>query len=308
VRSALIAGITGFLGSHLARHLVREGWEVRGLKRAGSPTWRLGDLARQIVFHDVEHDPLESYLPAKRPPDVVFYLATVYGKATELPSAVLNVNTMVPLRLLERAREVGVAAFIHSDTCYTLAYRHLQAYTLSKQQLVAWGRLLADEATRFINVKLQHPYGPMDAFHKFVPTIIRQCLESETIPLTLGEQRKDFVYITDVVQAFATIAGSLDQLEPGFMEFECGSGTAVSIRTFVETVHRLVRSRAQLQFGALPYRDNEIMFSQARIKALKNLGWRPTTSLAEGLRRTLAEDYLITPAKKEAPIHAVFVR
>jgi nucleoside-diphosphate-sugar epimerase len=123
--------------------------------------------------------------------------------------------------------------------------------------------------------------------------MIRSCLESKgDIRLTLGEQRKDFLYVQDVVRAIQLLLAGPDRFGAAFVSLDCGSGQAVSIREFVETVHRLTRSRAVLRFGALPYRENEIMFSQADTSMLQSLGWKPTVSLEEGIRSIIKEDFV----------------
>jgi nucleoside-diphosphate-sugar epimerase len=171
-------------------------------------------------------------------------------------------------------------------------YKHLQTYTLSKRQLADWGRLLATEKTRFVNLKLYHPYGPGDGADKFVPQMIRSCLETVgEVRLTAGEQRKDFVYVGDVVSAIQLLLAAPQRLADGFVSLDCGSGHAVSIRQFVETVHRLTQSRTVLRFGALPYRENEIMYSEADTTALRSLGWKPLVSLEQGLGLTLEGDF-----------------
>ncbi|MGQ0721614.1 MAG: NAD-dependent epimerase/dehydratase family protein, partial [Candidatus Eiseniibacteriota bacterium] len=68
-----------------------------------------------------------------------------------------------------------------------------------------------------------------------------------------------------------------------------GSGRSVPLREVAETVLRLTGSRAKLQFGALPHREGEARERRLSIeKAARILGWRPVTSLEEGLERTIA--------------------
>jgi nucleoside-diphosphate-sugar epimerase len=292
VKAVFITGVTGFLGSHLARRLVREGWEVHGLKRVSSDLARLSGLEGRITLDDVDRLPARE-LFATRVPEAVVHLATCYGRGRETPSQVAAVNTAFPLTLLEEALARGVRTFLTMDTCYTLDYGHLQAYTLSKRQFAEWGQLLCPADRRFVNLRLFHPYGPRDDAAKFVPGMIKSCLTSQgvDIELTPGEQRKDFLYVDDFLSAVEALLRHADRLPGGGQTVECGSGQATSIREFVETVHRLTRSRAVLRFGALPYRPNEIMFSQADTAALRDLGWRPAFSLEQGLRAILREDF-----------------
>lgn len=291
MKVACITGVTGFLGSHLARSLVRQGWAVHGLKRSTSDLSRLRDVTEYVTFHDVDREPLAGLFEGQ-PPDAVIHLATSYGRQEEPPSQVVATNVVFPLTLLERATRFGVRVFINAANTYTLDYKYLQLYTLSKQQFAEWGRLLTPSGMRFVNLRLFHPYGPGDRSSKFVPQMIRSCLASNgDIRLTPGEQCKDFLYVQDFLTAVHTLLDAPGRLPEGFITLDCGSGRAVSIREFVETVHRVTGSRSALRFGALPYRENEIMFSQADPAALRALGWEPKVSLEQGIKNILQEDF-----------------
>jgi UDP-glucose 4-epimerase len=66
----------------------------------------------------------------------------------------------------------------------------------------------------------------------------------------------------------------LTEIPQNYAEYELGCGKSISLREFVETVHKLTNSQTQLNFGVLPYRDCEIMHSQANIEPLnKWLFW-----------------------------------
>ena len=293
MKHCLITGLTGFVGSHVASLLVRSGWQVHGLKRSTSSLESLQDTAERITFHDLNREPLDETFAAAPKWDAVIHIATNYGRGNESPSKLSEDNTLFPLGLLERAVAKKVPAFINTDTCFTTEYKYLRPYTLSKKQLVQWGQILTDGTnTKFVNFVLQHPYGPGDRPTKFIPAMAKQCLESTgTIDLTPGDQRKDFIYVGDVAEAYQLILDKLDRIPLGVTHFEVGSGKAVSIRNFVELLHRLANSKAKLNFSGLKYRDAEIMFSQADSSPLHALGWRPIVSLEEGLLRLLREDF-----------------
>jgi nucleoside-diphosphate-sugar epimerase len=228
-----------------------------------------------------------------QPFDAVVHVATNYGRGDDPPSRLSGDNTHFPLTLLERAVRHGVPTFINTDTCFTIDYRYLRPYTLSKKQFVQWGQVLCDGTkTKFVNMVLQHPYGPGDRLTKFVPAMAKQCLESTggTIDLTPGEQKKDFIYVGDVAEAYQIVLEKVSRFA-SFTQFEVGSGKAVAIRHFVELLHRLTQSKAILNFGGLTYREAEIMFSQADTAPLQALGWRPIVSLEEGLLRLLRDDF-----------------
>ena len=292
MKNALITGATGFLGGHVVRELTAAGYRLHAITRADSDRRRLQEQIPSITFSDSEHLSVEE-LFATRSFEEVVLLAASYGRGGERPSETLRANVVFPLTLLEQAIATKVPTVIHADTCFTPDYKYLRSYTLSKKQFVQWGRLLSEgTTTRFINLVLQHPYGPGDRPGKFVPDMIQECLQSTCeIALTPGGQKKDFIYVGDVAAAFRILLEKASTLPPGAVELECGTGSPVSIREFVETIHRLTNSRATLRFGALPYRENEIMISRANPAKLQSLGWQPRVSLEEGLRMTLREDF-----------------
>jgi len=153
---------------------------------------------------------------------------------------------------------------------------------------VAQGRSKRAAPIQFVNIKLEHMHGPDDDSSKFTTWIVQSCLKNIVkIELTPGEQKRDFIYIDDVVDAYKLLLKKSRQLDIGFQEFDIGSGKAVSIREFVETVKRLTGADTELAFGAKPYRENEIMHSEADITKLLALGWKPKCDLIKGLKKTI---------------------
>ncbi len=113
--------------------------------------------------------------------------------------------------------------------------------------------------------------------------------EVPELDLTLGEQRLDFVYVDDVISATILLAERC-QKEGFYFNCPVGSGEDVSIRDFVEMVKRITGSETKLNYGIVPYRENEVMFSQADTSILKRMGWAPSVNLEEGIRRTVADE------------------
>jgi nucleoside-diphosphate-sugar epimerase len=155
--------------------------------------------------------------------------------------------------------------------------------------VAAGKRLVSGTKLRFVNVKLEHMFGPQDDDSKFTTRVIQSCLANvESFDLTPGEQRRDFIYIDDVVAGYTILLREVSQLPLGFTEYELGSGNAVSVREFVESVRRIAGSSTDLRFGAVPYREGEVMLSCADTSRMRALGWQPGWSLEDGLRETLS--------------------
>ena len=105
----------------------------------------------------------------------------------------------------------------------------------------------------------------------------------------MGEQKRDFIYIDDAVSVYILLVEKLGQFSERYVEFDVGSGSSIPIRDFVENVHRLTQSDTKLMFGALPYRDGEVMASHANVEPLRKLGWTCQTTLEQGLMRVIEE-------------------
>lgn len=75
----------------------------------------------------------------------------------------------------------------------------------------------------------------------------------------------------------------LSEAERPNREYEVGSGNSVKVKDFVSTVKDKVKSKTELNFGAIPHRVNEILYSKANISKLRNIGWKPVYDLAKGI-------------------------
>ncbi|WP_022854419.1 NAD-dependent epimerase/dehydratase family protein [Thermodesulfatator atlanticus] len=284
-KTILLTGATGFLGSHLAERFVHEGYKVIILKRSFSDIWRIQHIINKLICYDIDKislvKPFEEYEI-----DVVIHTATKYGRKGESVREIVEANLYFPLQLLEISISFNTGTFLNTDT---ILCKYLNYYSLSKKQFVEWLKIFS-EKIRVINLKLEHIYGEKDDTTKFIPWIINQLLKNvEEIKLTEGKQKRDFVYVQDVVEAYYMVLIHIDNLEKRFYEYEIGSGNSMQIRTLVELIKKLTgNNKTFLHFGALPYRENEIMESRANLEMIKrDIGWFPKVSLEEGLLRTI---------------------
>jgi len=138
-------------------------------------------------------------------------------------------------------------------------------------------------------------YGPKDDGNKFVMWLIDKLYkEVPEIKLTKGEQKRDFIYIDDVVSAYLIVIKNIQNV--GFEEFEIGTGIAKHLKRFILKMKKRIETikqkeiKTKLNFGALAYRDGEPMEIKANIDNLHNrYGWKPKTNINEGLLKTIKE-------------------
>ena len=93
----------------------------------------------------------------------------------------------------------------------------------------------------------------------------------------------DFIYIDDVM------SGVLSLIEhEGAGIYNIGGGNVVSLKTVVELINNHMGSKLDVQYGAIPYREGQLMHLEGSIEKIKNrTGWRPKIDLEEGLLRTI---------------------
>lgn len=285
----LLTGGSGFLGNALALHWLRCRHEIALLLRPTSSLHRMGTHAD---FFDIGYcvtDEDVSAFVKKVQPDVVVHTACAYGRHGETPLDLFDVNQRLGLVILQALREECSHSVCFVNTGSGLA-SEVSPYALSKHQFSEWGHLFASQAAgnlKFVNIQLQHMYGPGDDESKFTTHVLHACQRNEPeLKLTAGEQLRDFIYIDDVVAAYDVLLMKHQQLASN-LNIEVGTGRAPSIRQFVEIVHRLTSSQTKLIFGAMPYRANEAMHCVANIDQINQLGWYPKFDLDAGLRRTI---------------------
>ncbi len=288
----LITGASGYLGSKLALHFLAAGHRVALLLRPASQLSRLRGREGAFSLRRCDSDQdIQEFISSIKP-DAVIHTACAYGRKGECLVAINDANLRFGLVILQALlSEKQPVTFINTGT---VLEANVSPYALTKHQFSQWGRSLASRPThqvRFVNVLLQHMYGPGDDPSKFTTHILKICHRNEpNLKLTAGEQKRDFIYIDDVVSAYSTLLEKRNGLANA-VDIEVGSGLAPSIREFVQTAHKLTASKTELQFGALPYRPNEPMHLQADISQMNALGWQPKFNLEHGLRRTLELEY-----------------
>jgi len=288
----LITGASGFLGGALVRSWAQRGHDVHLLVRPGSSLARVSSVRDCVTVHvGATPDQAAETLKAVAP-DSVVHTACAYGRAGETPRQILEANVGFGVSLLQAICE-GERHVTFLSTGSVLG-PEVSLYALTKRQFADWGVQLAarsPECLRFVDLKLQHMYGPGDDRSKFTTHVLHALHEGvPELKLTAGEQQRDFIHIDDVVSAYDTVLAHVAAL-PTYDIIEIGSGEAPRVREFVELVQRLTGSSTQLAFGAVPYRANEAMRCVADTTRLRGLGWLPAHDLASGLQDTLRKEF-----------------
>jgi len=283
-KKILMTGATGFLGSNLLKSFIINGYQIAILKRKTSNLINIKSHLTEIELYDIENIDIDTVLKEIKP-DIIVHCATDYGRKNIEPSSIIEANLILPLKLIELCERNNVKCFINTDTFLDKRINH---YSLSKKQFKEW---LATYSKNLIciNIVLEHFYGAFDDKTKFVSYIIEKFLSnSPEIDLTLGEQKRDFIYIDDIVSAFNCVINNIDIMSNGVFDYEIGTNKQIRIRDFVEMIKGIIgNTTTRVNYGAIPYRENEIMESIVDTRKIIALGWTPRTLLHDGLKKTI---------------------
>ncbi len=282
MKTVLLTGATGYLGGWILNMLLERGYSVIALCLSHNEELHYNSIyGKNVKIYFLDTDEL-NVIFEKNTIDIVIHTATLYGRKNEDLSSILRANVEFPLRILALAISHKVGVFINTDT---ILVKNISSYSLSKRQFVDWLDMFADQI-KVINLRLDHFYGPNDKPIKFVAWLIEQFKSNvKNIDLTEGSQTRDFVYIRDVVEAYKIVLNNLDRIPVGRRNnFEVGTGLKTSIREFVFLLKKMMNNtETKLNFGAIPYRKNEVLDYDIDTTALRLLGWEPQYNVEEGL-------------------------
>jgi UDP-glucose 4-epimerase len=302
LRSALVTGATGFLGSMLVRRLLAEGVEVTCPVRTRSLA-KLAALRGDPHLHVVDLDKLGFDAGLREhSAEVVFNLASYGVREGECDvEQMIEGNVSFLLRLLRATAGWPLRRFIHAGSCSEYGYprrdgeliaethplRPQTLYGAAKAASVLCGNALAASlGIPFVTLRLFGVYGTAEAPQRLIPYLIDHLMRNEPVDLTGGEQVRDLLFEEDAASAFLAAANS-DGIESGEVYNVCSARPA-RIREVGELVTDALRQpRDLLHWGARPYRAGEPMWLVGDNRRFRNAtgSWSPSVDLQEGVHR-----------------------
>lgn len=315
----LVTGAAGFIGSHLTRRLAAEGAEVHALTMSVSSVYptRLVDVRDAIVLHEAnltDRSAMDELARTVRP-SVIFHLAayTHVGKSWQRVDECVQSNVQGTVNLLKALEPFGYDRFVNTGTSeiygdVEVPFREdahvnpCSPYAVSKYAAERFCRMFHQgHGWPIVLVRPFNAYGPAQSPDRIVPETIVRALLGRELRTTAGRQTREFNYVEDLVDGFLALATTPD-IEGEL--FNLGCGEDVAIRDVVTTILDLMGNPIEPQIGALPDRPTEIwrMYCD-NTRAVQRLGWTPSTSLRDGLERTIAwyRDELSRPGSSYVP-------
>ena len=134
-------------------------------------------------------------------------------------------------------------------------------------------------------------YGPGEAAHRLLPSLLSQLQHGHAVPLSLGTQIRDFIYVDDVCAGLWHMARGLMNRQIAPNAYNLCTGTGNSVADFAKAVARIGEYDASLlRFGALPLRPDDVAYLVGDPTSLQtSLGWKASYDLAAGIAASLEE-------------------
>jgi UDP-glucose 4-epimerase len=291
----LLTGGAGFIGAHLAAHLIDRGTAVTLLLREAHREHRqlparLAALRPhfEVVYADLRHYDLTVRAIREAAPVQVVHLA-----AAGVTDPFVDVDTAVRHNVTGTLNLVRACFEENGITRQLLVARTpgeataMNVYAASKAAAWSFCRMYGrTHAWPIQGAMIYQAYGPGQPAGNVLPGALAAALAGEAFPMTAGRQERDWIYVEDVAAGLA--AALRADLAPG-VTVELGTGRATAVAAVVQQLFELVNRGGRPLIGALPARPGEVARQVANTALTRErTGWQATTPLDEGLRRLVA--------------------
>ena len=297
-----LTGASGFVGANIARRLLKEGHEVHINLRKGSNSWRLGEILRQLNTHMADlrnlNDITKTINVVK--PEAIIHLAT-YGAYPTLQKdlqKILDTNYTGTLNLVRACDQIRYEIFINTSSSseYGLVKKAMNEEDFPKP--IDYYGAAKTAATVFcqtharitgapiVTTRLFSVYGPYEEPVRLVPSTIKKCLLNEKLEFTQGMQKRDFIFTSDIEDAYLSLLGRPD-LKGEILNM--GTGSQHSVRDIVSLIIKETGTSSKPSWGAIPTRQFESFNWVADVeKTHRVLKWKAKVELSDGIGKTVA--------------------
>ena len=288
--SIVVTGSNGFIGSHLVQALLKSNYKVGVINRTPPKHQNVHNYQHFKSFsYDGSEQSIQQALELTQP-DLVIHLASYFIPRHQPGDVALLVasNIDFPTKLLDVMSRFGVEKLINTGTFWqhyqNANYDPVSLYAATKQAfediLILYVNSRKVDA---ITLKLFDTYGQGDTRPKILNLLIKAVKTGAPLRLSLGEQKLNLVHISDVVRAYEI---SIERLlnRSGFQHesFGVANDTVFTLQELSELVEEICGGKIRAEWGALPYRDREVMQPWSEYDVLPQ--WKAQISLEEGLK------------------------
>lgn len=299
MKTILITGATGFLGSHIAEELINQEYEVVALKRSTSDLWRCSSFKDKI--HWIDWDNLieaESKI-INYNPEILINAAWDGVKAEDRDNWIMQEKNLLLLAsIFEIVKKTSISKIIALGSQAEYGYfegsidekylcNPISAYGANKLCASLLVKSFAEQnKIEWYWIRIFSIFGPREGKNWLIPTTINNLLGKKKMALTPCEQQYDYLFTKDFAQGILSVIKNKKSIS-GIYNLSSGKSTKIKeILAFLE--NRISPLEKFLQIGAMPYRPNQVMWMQGNSnRFFQSFNYQPTYSVFEGLEETI---------------------
>lgn len=285
--TVIITGGTGYIGSHLARHLSKDNTVVI-LARPGSnirlPPEALGSVSLEVVEPDFRN---VDEIVGRVKPNIVLHLASQVTAAESIDHLTnsIQANITYPTILIAAMKKHDVRALVNFgsswQTAYSPDYSPFNYYSVTKQCCEDVIDYFARSDLSAVTLRLFDTYGPNDWRNKVFNYMLAAAADQRVAELSPGHQKVYLVHVDDVARAVKIAANMALEGRHQHLVYSVRSEKAISLRELAQTMQEVVGRPLLTNWGARSYRPGEIMEPITALPVLPN--WTSTIPLTTGI-------------------------
>ncbi len=308
MKTALITGAGGFIGSHLAELCVREGWKVRAFVHYNSGNrwgWLEDSPVRdelEVIAGDVRD--FDLVYKAADGVDTIFHLAALIGIPYSYlsPAAYIRTNVVGTYNIVEAARMHGIGNVLVTSTSETYGTAQRvpidEDHPLVGQSPYSASKIGADQIAMSFHHSFDLPvkgvrpfntYGPRQSARAFIPTVISQVLAGRrTIKLGNLAPTRDLTFVTDTARGFLALAAS-DEAVGRFTNI--GMKQEIAMGDLARLIAELAGAEVAIETDRERVRPGKSEVERLlcdNTRLVSSTDWRPAYTLEKGLAETIA--------------------
>ena len=297
MKNVIITGADGFVGSYTVKKFIDEGMNVlaldmgdtpRRLSPGGALSYQQCDISNtDVMLGNIPHGVYDTFIH--------FAWAGSAGNARVDYNLQMR-NALNTVECLKAAKKLGCSRFVCAGSIMEYeveAAVHTQGSRPGMGYIYGMGKhiahclcksVAADIGIELVWPMITNAYGVGELSPRFVNTTIRKIIDGEPLQFTAATQNYDFVYVTDVAEAFYLIAKN----GRAFCEYMIGSSTARPLKEFILEMQAALAPAAVPLFGDVPFTGTNMplgTFDTSRTEA--DCGFKAKVSFAEGTRMTM---------------------
>lgn len=299
-RRVFLTGAGGFIGANLTRSLFKKNYDVHILSHTNELSWRLQNIAKELNIHKGNITDFISLKQAlqKAKPDYIIHLA-VYGAyhfQNDL-GKITQTNIIGTKNLLEASIDIPYKCFINTGSSSEYGYKNtpmketdfcdpVSYYAATKLAAAHLCKIFAQINNKpIVTFRLFSVYGPYEAPARLVPAVMKALIKKETIKLSPGKQRRDFIYVQDVCDAYLQTLKLGSKLKGEILNI--GTVRENTNDEVVSTLFKITKQKTIIDKGSYPKRPWEALHWRANMTHTKKLlAWKPSYTLDKGLLST----------------------